>query len=74
MNKTFVRSICCNLLHIDKSSIAMGIRLAISLVKWLHLSYATVVRMNGLEDNLGTILLIQGEAIGVVMPKPQWAP
>ncbi len=71
MNKTFVRSICCNLLHIDKSSIAKGVRLAISSVKWLHLPYAIVVRMNGLEDDLGTIMLIQGEAMGVAMPKPQ---
>ncbi len=74
MNKRFIRSICCYLLHIDKSSIAKGVRLAISLVKWLHLPYVIVVRMNGLEDDLGTIMFIQGEAMGVVVPKPQWAP
>ncbi len=47
-----------------------GVRLAISLVKWLHLPYAIVVMINGLEDDLGTIMLIQGEAMGVVMAKP----
>ncbi len=52
MNKRFVRSICCNLLHIDKSSIAKGVHLAISLVKWLHLPYAIVVRTKGLEDDM----------------------
>ncbi len=74
MKRRFVHSIRCSLLHIDKSSITKGVRLAISLVKWLHLPYAIVVRMNGLEDDLVTVLLVQGEAMGVVMPKPQWTP
>ncbi len=73
MSMRFVHSICCNLLHIDKSSIPKGVPLVISLVKWLHLPYAIVVRMNVLENDLGTIMLIQGEAMGVVMLKPQWA-